>query len=286
MTGICAAPWMTAFRLRTAPSAGLVAVAPAVGDPAAFEALDADTDGVVDTGALVGAVDVGVETVATVVAVEVLALLLTLCAEPQAASVVRATAIPPSRRKLFETDMRPFQRDPTLDRCPGSLVTPADTSGQHIREAKRVATRDARHPPHPGVLTAHVDPATSGMAVRYPIDIALRMAMTLRLPEDDKRVLAHLAAEDGISRQEATIRAIHEVAERRGHEHPVTDASRRARARYVDVLQRHWLATVVFLDINDCWIEAPDDDSHDVVIAVDNGTATLQEIAKALAAWH
>lgn len=64
------------------------------------------------------------------------------------------------------------------------------------------------------------------------------MAMTLRLTEDDERVLARLAEDDGISRQEATVRAIHEVAERRGHERKVADASRRARARYADVLDR------------------------------------------------
>lgn len=64
------------------------------------------------------------------------------------------------------------------------------------------------------------------------------MAMTLRLTEDDERVLAALAAEDGISRQEATIRAIHEVAARRGHERDVAAASVRARARYADVLDR------------------------------------------------
>lgn len=65
-----------------------------------------------------------------------------------------------------------------------------------------------------------------------------RMAMTLRLTENDERVLTRLAEDEGISRQEATIRAIHEVAERRGHERKVSDASRRARARYADVLDR------------------------------------------------
>lgn len=64
------------------------------------------------------------------------------------------------------------------------------------------------------------------------------MAMTLRLSEADERVLAMLAEADGISRQEATIRAIHEVAARRGHERRVTDASARARTRYADVLDR------------------------------------------------
>lgn len=57
------------------------------------------------------------------------------------------------------------------------------------------------------------------------------MAMTVRLMEEDERILARLAKEDGISRQEATIRAIHEVAARRGHEGGLSDASTRARAR-------------------------------------------------------
>lgn len=51
--------------------------------------------------------------------------------------------------------------------------------------------------------------------------------MTLRLTEEDERVLAALAAEGGISRQEATIRAVHEVAARRGH----ARRGRRVRAR-------------------------------------------------------
>jgi len=62
--------------------------------------------------------------------------------------------------------------------------------------------------------------------------------MTLRLTEDDERVLAALADSQGMSRQEATIRAIHEVAERRGHERKVSEASARARSRYADVIER------------------------------------------------
>ena len=42
------------------------------------------------------------------------------------------------------------------------------------------------------------------------------MAMTLRLSERDEQALAVLAEADGVSKQEATIRAIHEVAARRG----------------------------------------------------------------------
>lgn len=62
--------------------------------------------------------------------------------------------------------------------------------------------------------------------------------MTLRLTEDDEKVLARLAEIDGISRQEAIVRAIHEVAARRGHEGLVREASARARARYTDVIER------------------------------------------------
>lgn len=64
------------------------------------------------------------------------------------------------------------------------------------------------------------------------------MAMTLRLSEDDEKVLAELAQLDGISRQEATVRAIREAAARRGHEGAVREASAKARDRYADVLRR------------------------------------------------
>ncbi|MDN5726264.1 MAG: CopG family transcriptional regulator [Propionibacteriales bacterium] len=64
------------------------------------------------------------------------------------------------------------------------------------------------------------------------------MAMTLRLTTDDEKVLAALAEEDGVSRQEATIRAIHETAARRGHQRTVADLSAAARQRYADVLDR------------------------------------------------
>ena len=64
------------------------------------------------------------------------------------------------------------------------------------------------------------------------------MAMTLRLSKEDERLMTLLAQEDGISRQEATIRAIHEVATHRGHEQRVKEASARIRNRYADVLER------------------------------------------------
>lgn len=62
--------------------------------------------------------------------------------------------------------------------------------------------------------------------------------MTLRLTEEDELILARLAEDDGVSRQEATVRAIHEVAARRGHQKKVSEASVRARTRYADVLDR------------------------------------------------
>jgi len=65
------------------------------------------------------------------------------------------------------------------------------------------------------------------------------MAMTLRLSKEDERLLALLAEEDGVSRQEATIGAGPGGAPpRRGHEQRVTDASARIRNRYAEVLER------------------------------------------------
>lgn len=64
------------------------------------------------------------------------------------------------------------------------------------------------------------------------------MAMTLRLNKDDEQLLARLAEQEGVSRQAIVISAIHEVAERRGHEAQVSAASKRARERYGDLLDR------------------------------------------------
>lgn len=57
--------------------------------------------------------------------------------------------------------------------------------------------------------------------------------------------------------------------------HPLVDGNRLG-----------WLATVVFLDINGSWVEAPDDDAYDLVIAAASGCLSLVEIAEALARWH
>ncbi|HEY6743117.1 MAG TPA: CopG family transcriptional regulator [Lapillicoccus sp.] len=62
--------------------------------------------------------------------------------------------------------------------------------------------------------------------------------MTLRLTDDDERALTELAAADGVSKQEATVRAIREAAARRGHQSKVAELSADARVRYADLLDR------------------------------------------------
>lgn len=46
-----------------------------------------------------------------------------------------------------------------------------------------------------------------------------------------------------------------------------------------------WTAAVVFCDINGTWIEAPDDDAYDLVIAVAEGRMDVPEIAQSLQRW-
>lgn len=64
------------------------------------------------------------------------------------------------------------------------------------------------------------------------------MAMTLRLSPEDERALAALADAEGVSKHEATVRAIREAAARRGHEDRVRELSARGRDRYADLLER------------------------------------------------
>lgn len=64
------------------------------------------------------------------------------------------------------------------------------------------------------------------------------MAMTLRLEPDDEKTLALLAEAQGVSKQEATVRAIREAAARRLREDKVRQLSGAARARYADLLDR------------------------------------------------
>lgn len=64
------------------------------------------------------------------------------------------------------------------------------------------------------------------------------MAMTLRLKPEDEMALALLAEAEGVSKQEATVRAIREAAARRVRADRVRHLSAAARARYADLLDR------------------------------------------------
>lgn len=64
------------------------------------------------------------------------------------------------------------------------------------------------------------------------------MAMTLRLTPEDEQALTLLAEAQGVSKQEATVRAIHEAAARRLRRDKVSALSAAARGRYADLLDR------------------------------------------------
>ncbi|MGF4001779.1 hypothetical protein ACQX8A_14730 [Staphylococcus aureus] len=64
------------------------------------------------------------------------------------------------------------------------------------------------------------------------------MAMTLRLSPEDEQALALLAEADGVSKQEATVRAIHEAASRRLRRDKVASLAAAARGRYAELLDR------------------------------------------------
>ena len=78
------------------------------------------------------------------------------------------------------------------------------------------------------------DTSCSGDTTSYHLGVA----MTLRLSPEDERLLAALPEAEGVSRHEATLRAIREAAARHGHENEVAKLSARARERYADVLDR------------------------------------------------
>lgn len=64
------------------------------------------------------------------------------------------------------------------------------------------------------------------------------MAMTLRLTDEQARDLALLAEADGVSRQEAAVRAITEAAARRVRSERVAELSASALDRYADLIDR------------------------------------------------
>ncbi|HOT34200.1 MAG TPA: CopG family transcriptional regulator [Rhodoglobus sp.] len=64
------------------------------------------------------------------------------------------------------------------------------------------------------------------------------MAMTLRLTDEQERALALLADAQGISKQEATTRAITEAAARHVRTERVSELSALGRERYAALLDR------------------------------------------------
>ncbi len=64
------------------------------------------------------------------------------------------------------------------------------------------------------------------------------MAMTLRLTEEQERALSLLAQAEGVSKQEAAVRAITEAAARRVRDDRVRALSQEGRARYAGLLDR------------------------------------------------
>lgn len=62
--------------------------------------------------------------------------------------------------------------------------------------------------------------------------------MTLRLTEEQERALALLAEADGVSKHEATVRAITEAAARRVRDERVRQLSGEGRSRYATLLDR------------------------------------------------
>lgn len=62
--------------------------------------------------------------------------------------------------------------------------------------------------------------------------------MTLRLEPEDERALELLAEAEGVSKQEATVRAIREAAARHLREDKVRRLSAAARDRYAELLDR------------------------------------------------
>jgi len=64
------------------------------------------------------------------------------------------------------------------------------------------------------------------------------MAMTLRLTEEQERTLALLAEAQGVSKQEATVRAIADAAARHVRAERVSALSSSGRERYAALLDR------------------------------------------------
>ena len=64
------------------------------------------------------------------------------------------------------------------------------------------------------------------------------MAMTLRLTDEQELALAFLAEAEGVSKQEATVRAIMDAASRQVRRQRVGELSAAGRDRYEDLIAR------------------------------------------------
>ena len=64
------------------------------------------------------------------------------------------------------------------------------------------------------------------------------MAMTLRLTDEQERALALLAEAEGVSKQEATVRAIMDAASRQVRTERVAELAAAGRERYAALLAR------------------------------------------------
>ena len=64
------------------------------------------------------------------------------------------------------------------------------------------------------------------------------MALTLRLTAEDEKILDELTEIENASRQETIVRAIRDTLARVKHQRKVRSASKAARERYADVLDR------------------------------------------------
>ena len=58
--------------------------------------------------------------------------------------------------------------------------------------------------------------------------------------------------------------------------HPLVDGNKRL----------GWLGLVVFYELNGVFLEAPDDEAYDLVIAVASGEIGIEEIARSLRRWR
>jgi len=74
--------------------------------------------------------------------------------------------------------------------------------------------------------------------LRYHSDTIMRMAMTLRLTDDEQEALRQLAAAEGISMQEAARRAVRDYVARSDHRVRVGDAAARIMGAHGEALDR------------------------------------------------